>query len=138
MLVPAAVVLSAPTVHLQQSGSHEASAVPGSVPNQPAGYYGSGGAYANDPASAAAQKPHIVEPTWITVTMPPLVYNPSDNSVQPPVMQPYFTYVPIQQQMSQPWTAPWHQPPYPNMGVQPAAPLGNPLCNQQPNAYRAY
>uniref|UniRef100_A0A182NRI7 VM domain-containing protein n=1 Tax=Anopheles dirus TaxID=7168 RepID=A0A182NRI7_9DIPT len=84
-------------------------------------------------ATPLQPKPHIVEPTWITVTMPPLSYNPSVHAQQPPVMTPYVAYIPVPPQ-HQPLPMPWPSY-YPNMPVLPPYP-SNHLCNQRPqNSY---
>uniref|UniRef100_A0A182Y6H5 Uncharacterized protein n=1 Tax=Anopheles stephensi TaxID=30069 RepID=A0A182Y6H5_ANOST len=111
------LVLSAPTVHLQDhfpdpTGTEDYNAVP---------------AITETPQLQGA--PHVVEPTWITVTMLPPSYTPTGPELKPNVMPPYTAYVavpPLQQPMPAPW--PLY---YPHMPVLPYPYANNHLCNPQ-------
>ncbi|XP_053670598.1 uncharacterized protein LOC128720922 [Anopheles nili] len=124
VLLPLAV-LSAPTVHLQD-GVHISSASGESSDNDRS---------VTEPGTI--MKPHIVEPTWITVTMPPLAYNQPVGSInQPHVMPPYVGYFAVPPQYQPPVANSWPSYyPAPNMVVLPPYP-GNHLCNQPASSYR--
>lgn len=129
VLIP--VIFGAPTVHLQNE-YYESASVP-STPDKNTVSLDNRGSF--DHAQQIPEKPHIVEPTWITVTMPP-VYLPSGHSAQsgqPPIMQPYYTYIPVPP-VNQPWSGPWpmYHPPMPVLPPLPS----NHLCNQPSNPYR--
>uniref|UniRef100_A0A182IWB6 Uncharacterized protein n=1 Tax=Anopheles atroparvus TaxID=41427 RepID=A0A182IWB6_ANOAO len=130
VLLPA--VFGAPTVHLQDA-YHESATV-ANIPNSNAVQLGARFAEAQP---AATGKPHIVEPTWITVTGPPPVYTPPGNPGQlPHVMQPYYTYVPVPPE-NQPWPWPAQWPSYyPGMPVLPHPAGPSQLCQQPSNPYR--
>ncbi|XP_058121213.1 uncharacterized protein LOC131285036 [Anopheles ziemanni] len=127
VLIP--VVFGAPTVHLQNE-FYESATVP-STPDKNAVALDNRGSF--NQIHRIPEKPHIVEPTWITVTMPPSLPGQFGHSGQPPIMQPYYTYIPVPP-LNQPWSGPW--PTYhPPMPVLPPLP-SNQLCNQPSNAYR--
>ncbi|XP_052901434.1 uncharacterized protein LOC128308210 [Anopheles moucheti] len=111
VLLPVSV-LCAPTVHLQDY-------VPESTPD-----YNSIQSETEQPRPIA--KPHVVEPTWITVTVPPTYPKPH-------VMPPFTSYVvvpPVHQPMGGPW--PMY---YPNMPVLPYQYPTNHMCQQQMSPY---
>ncbi|XP_050072149.1 serine/threonine-protein kinase WNK2-like [Anopheles maculipalpis] len=116
-------VLSAPTVHLQDhfpdpTVTEDYNAVP-----------------AVTEAPQLLGKPHVVEPTWITVTMPPQSYTPTGIEPKPHVMPPYTTYIPVPP-LQQPMPVAQWPLYYPNMPVLPYPYASNHLCNQQMSSYR--
>uniref|UniRef100_A0A182K473 VM domain-containing protein n=1 Tax=Anopheles christyi TaxID=43041 RepID=A0A182K473_9DIPT len=113
-------ILAAPTVHLQDHFL-ETTAEYDSVPSV-------------TQAPQLQPRAHVVEPTWITVTMPPVSYNPSGTDPKPHVMPPYISYVPIAPHQ-QPMVGPWPQY-YPNLPVLPYPYPSNHLCNQPMGSYR--
>ncbi|XP_053667477.1 uncharacterized protein LOC128717829 [Anopheles marshallii] len=120
VLLPASV-LCAPTVHLQDY-----------VPESPTTPdYNS--IQSVDEQPRIGTKPHVMEPTWITVTVPPISYGPTDP--KPHAMPPYTSYVvvpPLHQPMGGQW--PLY---YPNMPVLPYQYPINHMCQQQMSPYRA-
>ncbi|XP_049279476.1 uncharacterized protein LOC125761923 [Anopheles funestus] len=133
VLLPIAV-LGAPTVHLQDY-ARETSTADDYNAAQP-----------DSESSQSNVKPQVVEPTWITVTMPPTSYTPTGTDPKPHTMQPYTSYVvvpPVQQPMAGSW--PSYYPnmpvlpygyPYPHPYPYPQPYSHNHLCNQQTSPYR--
>uniref|UniRef100_A0A182MDL6 Uncharacterized protein n=1 Tax=Anopheles culicifacies TaxID=139723 RepID=A0A182MDL6_9DIPT len=81
-------------------------------------------------------KPHIVDPVWITVTVPPPSYTPTRTDPKPHVMPPYISYVPVPQ-LPQPMGGQFPMY-YPNMPYYPIMPYpypNNHLCNQQTSSH---
>ncbi|EAA07694.2 AGAP002588-PA [Anopheles gambiae str. PEST] len=123
VLLPIAT-LAAPTVHLQDYYP-EAATTPG-YDTVPSGTQ-----------TPPLQQPraHVVEPTWITVTMPPVSYNPAGTDPKPHVMEPYVRYVPVAPLQQPPLVGQWPMP-YPSMPVLPYPYHGNQWCNQPMGSYR--
>uniref|UniRef100_A0A182NZV2 Secreted protein n=1 Tax=Anopheles epiroticus TaxID=199890 RepID=A0A182NZV2_9DIPT len=123
VLLPVAII-AAPTVHLQnhlpESGTADA--------------YGGGQSVTETPQFQT--RPHVVEPTWITVTVPPESYNPS-RTVNPQyhAMPQYVTYMPFPPVHQQPMMGQWPSY-YPSMPVMPYQYPSNHLCNQPTGSYR--